>query len=261
MNTVHSPSVLNSSANATWLPVCLPKFNAAGFVNAYVHFLGQEDVAPSVPPTPALEVGPSSVAPLPAQDTASVASSSSSSAPSKLSQATPSSQDTSPPSIALICISAGGDFDAIRSWASSAASTISTSGLLATLLSHLSSGSTEYGVAALGIPGLRHFVYKSRAHVQLTLPRYEEPYDTPDGKKRLIGLYQLMHDAIHAKSGQGSGLKLQFIRTEKECVMGWVSSGIFVTSTRIVAYRYLSSRSRSRLRCMLHSHPCFQRVL
>ena len=31
-----------------------------------------------------------------------------------------------------------------------------------------------------------------------------------------------MHDRIHAKSGQDLPLKLQYIRTEKEAVMGWV---------------------------------------
>lgn len=31
-----------------------------------------------------------------------------------------------------------------------------------------------------------------------------------------------MHDAVHAKSGQDGPLKLQYIRTERESVMGWV---------------------------------------
>lgn len=39
---------------------------------------------------------------------------------------------------------------------------------------------------------------------------------------RIITLYQILHDAIHAKSGQEETLKLQYIRTEKESVMGWV---------------------------------------
>jgi hypothetical protein len=34
-----------------------------------------------------------------------------------------------------------------------------------------------------------------------------------------------MHDSIHAKSGQDLPLKLQYIRTEKEAVMGWVWLG------------------------------------
>ncbi len=39
---------------------------------------------------------------------------------------------------------------------------------------------------------------------------------------RIITLYQILHDYIHAKSGQGGGLKLQYIRTETESVIGWV---------------------------------------
>lgn len=41
---------------------------------------------------------------------------------------------------------------------------------------------------------------------------------------RVVTLYQMVHDAIHAKSGQEGPLKLQYIRTEKVCVMGWVST-------------------------------------
>jgi hypothetical protein len=39
---------------------------------------------------------------------------------------------------------------------------------------------------------------------------------------RIITLYQIIHDAIHGKSGQDGTLKLQYIRTDKESVMGWV---------------------------------------
>lgn len=38
----------------------------------------------------------------------------------------------------------------------------------------------------------------------------------------LITLYQTLFDAIHAKSGQERTLKLQYIRTSQESVMGWV---------------------------------------
>lgn len=101
-----------------------------------------------------------------------------------------------------------------------------------------SSGKTEYSVADLGIPGLRHFAYKSRSHVQVTVPTFEDPYDEVEDKRRydfivlavywhslsprLVTLYQTLHDAIHAKSGQEGALKLQYIKTERESVMGWV---------------------------------------
>jgi vacuolar fusion protein MON1 len=40
---------------------------------------------------------------------------------------------------------------------------------------------------------------------------------------RLITLYQIVHDNIHAKSGQESTLKLQYLKTDKESVMGWIT--------------------------------------
>ena len=43
VNTVYSPSIVNSPASASWIPVCLPKFNPAGFVNAYITFLRRPD--------------------------------------------------------------------------------------------------------------------------------------------------------------------------------------------------------------------------
>lgn len=44
---------------------------------------------------------------------------------------------------------------------------------------------------------------------------------------RIITMYQVVYDAIHAKSSQSGPLKLQYIRTEKEIIMGWVSLFLF----------------------------------
>lgn len=104
----------------------------------------------------------------------------------------------------------------------------------------INSGKAQYCVSQLGIPGLRHFIYKSRSHVQITFPVLEDPYEETEEKRRycpnshvpsnllisfdrIITMYQVVYDAIHAKSGQSGPLKLQCIRTEKEIVMGWVS--------------------------------------
>lgn len=46
------------------------------------------------------------------------------------------------------------------------------------------SGQTDYSVSELGIPGLRHFVYKSRAQVQITVPVFEDPYDNMQERRR-----------------------------------------------------------------------------
>jgi hypothetical protein len=41
LNTIETSSTLRTAE--TWLPICLPKFNAAGFVHAYISFV-LEDV-------------------------------------------------------------------------------------------------------------------------------------------------------------------------------------------------------------------------
>lgn len=85
------------------------------------------------------------------------------------------------------------------------------------------------------------------------MPSYEDPYDELNERRRcvvlsrvallpltpvifcrLITLYQTLHDNIHAKSGQEGTLKLQYIRTEKESVLGWVSllPTLFICITR-----------------------------
>ncbi|KAK7056936.1 Vacuolar fusion protein mon1 [Paramarasmius palmivorus] len=212
LNTIDNPSISNSPASASWIPICLPKFNASGFVNAYISFLQPTAGQPTPAVTPAVEV------PNPTVESAEDSSSSSSGV---LTVSTPPEEDDH--SVVLVCISGGGDFETIRSWCDSATQRMQAEGILLTLYDLLRTGKTVYTASELGIPGLRHFIYKSRAQVQITFPSFEDPYDTPDEQRRIVTLYQILHDAVHAKSGQEETLKLQFMRTEKECVMGWIT--------------------------------------
>lgn len=111
MNTAHSPSIVNSAASASWLPLCLPKYNPCGFVHVFVTFLQSESysdsgasapesksksrISPSSdPPSETLAQGDSSKAELSNRDTISV------------------------PDVGLICVTANGDFESIRAWCS-----------------------------------------------------------------------------------------------------------------------------------------------
>lgn len=203
LNTIHAPSILNSPASSSWIPVCLPKFNPSGFVNAYISFLRKDDG-------------------LEAEELTSA-----SGTVDGLGHATTTksryTSHTMDSGIGLVCISGGGDFDTIRNWCDSATERMESDGTLDIVVNAFRSGQTEYSVAELGIPGLRHFLYKSRAQVQITCPTFEDPYDSIDERRRLTTLYQILHDAIHAKSGQEATLKLQYIRSEKESVMGWIT--------------------------------------
>ncbi|KAF8527468.1 DUF254-domain-containing protein [Hysterangium stoloniferum] len=265
LNALHTPSI---AANpASWLPICLPKFNPRSFVHAYVCFL-DHDQPDTLIKNP--NQGKRSFEELP---TISVSSEESS---VNLATATPSLSDPEVSSaegsrdhttgsdslkipnnfrkgsvfsdsfsdkggLALVTVSGGGEFDAVRNWSDNVAKvknpyhssyrlvkligphvqTLETTKLLAQL--RTAAKEAPYGCSELGIPGLLHFLYKSRVHVQATCPVWDDDYQSSDDQHRLITLYQTVHDAIHAKSGQGGPLKLQYIRTEKEAVMGWIT--------------------------------------
>ncbi|KZV70187.1 DUF254-domain-containing protein [Peniophora sp. CONT] len=224
LNTVHSPSILNSSASASWLPICLPKFNSTGFVNAFVSFLPEDDVPPEREGSTGSHTGTPSDAGTPVR--AGSVDLPSSETHSTMEREESPAEETTPPQSArlgLIAVSGGGDFEAIRAWGEGVVKRMVSEGSAAALAKAVRTGVTHYSVSDLAIPGLRHFVYKSRAHVQVTSPLYEDPYDDLHERRRLMTLYQILHDNIHAKSGQDLPLKLQYIRTEKEGVMGWIT--------------------------------------
>lgn len=193
MNTIHSPSIYNSPASASWIPVCLPKFNPSGFVNAYITFLRKDD---SVHPQDSLAFAPDDDSKSgPPTDSGSVKS---------------DPQDgLNESGIALVCINGGGELELIRNWCDSVVKVVPPSscghieilislffcfqkltsdGTLTALLTAYQAKDMDYSVSQLGIPGLRHFVYKSRTQVQITLPIFEDPYDQPNARKRFVDL-------------------------------------------------------------------------
>ncbi|KAG9057241.1 Vacuolar fusion protein mon1 [Serendipita sp. 407] len=68
-----------------------------------------------------------------------------------------------------------------------------------------------------------------------SLPNEKEDDGTRDGEEeskesrareeweKLLNLYRVVWDAIHAKSGQECTLKLQYLRTDTVSVMGWIT--------------------------------------
>ena len=59
---------------------------------------------------------------------------------------------------------------------------------------------SDYSIADVGVPGLRHFIYMSRSTMQFTAPRMEAPYHTHEEQLRLIRFYQHMHYRAHARA-------------------------------------------------------------
>lgn len=118
MNTIHSPSIFNSPAASSWIPFCLPKFNAGGFVNAYITFIRKDD-----------NVHLSDVTASPSHDDRDTTKSLESTRTEENSQLeTQVGLDES--GIAFVCISGSGEFDVIRGWCDSVINVIHFSKLL-----------------------------------------------------------------------------------------------------------------------------------
>ena len=115
LNTAHSPSVANSSASASWLPVCLPKFNSSGFVHAFVTSLQSQDE-----PVPA-SASESRSSPVGEPDEGGTTPTRTEPEPSEM---TPSTQASPPnksppnasPGVGLIAVSGSGDFEPVKTW-------------------------------------------------------------------------------------------------------------------------------------------------
>lgn len=72
----------------------------------------------------------------------------------------------------------------------------------------------------LGIPNLRHFLYKCTSISQYWGPKLETPYTTPEERERLLQLYQNLHCALHRP---GRSLKLLHQQLQTETMLGWVN--------------------------------------
>lgn len=109
MNTAQSPSIVNSAASASWLPLCLPKYNPSGFVHVFVTFLESEACSDSGASAPESKTK-SRISPSGDPPSGTLAQGDSS-------KAELSNRDTiSAPDVGLICVTANGDFESIRSW-------------------------------------------------------------------------------------------------------------------------------------------------
>ncbi|CAE6451580.1 unnamed protein product [Rhizoctonia solani] len=179
LNTLSAPA-LRSSASASWLPICLPKFNPQGFLYCYVSFLDAE-------------------------------------------QNSQDAVDEIPIGLAFVTPDRDG-FEKIRNLANAAetasaiqgeCSELACTGCSCVAISRIRTGNQRF---------IALFVQESNLGAGHTSHVGRVDQSTSVCVFLLITLYQTIHDALHAKSGQIEGpAKLQLIRTDTECVMGWIT--------------------------------------
>ena len=112
LNTIHAPSIYTSPAPASWVPICLPKYNPQHFAHAYISFLcRQEDRGPADQPT-----APVTEPYIPDESRDQMLEADNNRVARKV--------ELPVPNVVLVCISLGADMDSVRGW-SNAASQVS----------------------------------------------------------------------------------------------------------------------------------------
>lgn len=86
----------------------------------------------------------------------------------------------------------------------------------------------SYTASQVGVPEMRHFLYKCKSTAQFWSPALEPPYHTMEESQRLLGLYQALHHHLHAASRP---LKLLHQQLDKETMLGWVRKLCHVPSS------------------------------
>ncbi|GAA5926652.1 guanine nucleotide exchange factor MON1 [Sporobolomyces koalae] len=204
-------SPLTEPGLESWLPICLPRFNPKGFLHAYVSFL------PSNGSSNSAKQGP-----------------------------TPSSGGGNEGAGIVLLSSDRDAFAGVKQVAESIKDKLQGLSPLQTDHEEKGKGSRktgkagghlihelekarvlqEYSLVELAIPGVRHFVYKSRTLVQSTRPAWEGDYLPLQARYRLVTLYQHLSDTLHPRPAQTGTVarkpaQVQFYRTEHEAVLGW----------------------------------------
>ncbi|XP_026581493.1 vacuolar fusion protein MON1 homolog A [Pseudonaja textilis] len=78
-----------------------------------------------------------------------------------------------------------------------------------------------YSVSQVGIPDLRHFIYKSKSSGLFTSPEIEAPYITEEEKERLLELYQYLHSRAHNSARPLNNI---YYTGSNENLLAWVTS-------------------------------------
>ncbi|SGY20537.1 BQ5605_C016g08087 [Microbotryum silenes-dioicae] len=130
----------------------------------------------------------------------------------------------------IVLVSAERDgFEGVKAWGEEVKRTLKAKKLLDKIEEPKVQRLQEYSLMDLAVPGLRHFLYKARAYVQITNPVWEGEYETSRNRVRLITLYQRLYEALHVRPAYAGGVhrppaKLMYLRTEYEAVLGWTTS-------------------------------------
>lgn len=178
-NMLFEAQGMRSGGGENWVPLCLPGFNNTGYVYMYVSFLDgdQRQTRPST-------ISHTANAP-------KFGDCSKGGAGSQI-------EDSQ---VAIILISTSKDaFYDLRMMRDKLVDALSSNNALHVICKAARAGRQTCSEILPGTP-LRHFLYKSRANVQFTMPAATPDFDSPVAWRRLMSQYAGLHAAVHGRSG------------------------------------------------------------
>ncbi|PLW06604.1 hypothetical protein PCANC_27758 [Puccinia coronata f. sp. avenae] len=259
MATILSSKSIKSSES--WIPICLPGYNATGFLHAYVKFEPRVDVG-------LVLISKDRAGFYEAQRWSETILKDPVWDEFRRLRKKPSQSDllSTPPSTSISSASSSkAETQGTRPECQERLETRMEKSSPTPPLNPRSWG--EYSLEDLGIPGLRHFIYKDKKYVQVSYPTWEDDYLIESNRQRLIVNYQRAFDIIHPKKPKlikkinvdpNSGnkhfsvdqednsasscclpppIKFALFKTPHESVIGWITDSheIFVTVSPLIS--------------------------
>lgn len=178
---------IKAGGGENWIPLCLPGFNNRGYLYMYVSFLtdlDQEGKQEHDERTPA------------------------------------SSNSERDDEVAVLLISAEKEsFFELKQMRDEVVDQLEKNGSMKVIKAAVRKGRPK--IADI-IPGsrLRHFLYKSRTHVQFTMPSFSPYFDTLLSRRRLLSLYHTLHASAHTKH---THLKIHHSTSRSSISLAWIT--------------------------------------
>jgi hypothetical protein len=119
----------------------------------------------------------------------------------------------------------------------------------------------------IGVPELKHFLFKDNKLLQYFLSDFAPPYsDSDEQQKRIFNMYQKLYHKLHNKS---NSLKIIYIQQKYQTFLGWLTSNfeIYATFSPLVTKdiaikainKLLEFTDKNKLKIFLYSMPTIQR--
>jgi len=180
-NMLFEAGSVKAGGGENWIPLCLPGFNNTGYLYMYVSFLDLEH--PTEPMAERLRTS-----------------------------------DGAGDEVAVLLISAEKEsFFELRGMRDDLVEALQRNGCIAAIQTAVKQGRPKCTDIVPGSP-LRHFLYKSRANVQFTMPSYAPYFNDALEKRRLLSLYNKLHASLHSKP---SALKIQHETSTTCTALAW----------------------------------------